>query len=349
MITIFISDTERWRRVGGVVTIASVIVLAMGCLTIDAVAMEAAVSARYALTFQATWSQTTHPTDFPPNPHFSPLIGGTHNNGVAFWEPGELASTGIKNMAETGSTFQLTQEVTSAIADGTAMSVIAGAGASSPGSAQVSFTVYQSHSLATVVTMIAPSPDWFLGVHGLPLFQNGQWVDEVIVNLQPYDAGTDSGTTYLSADAATLPPLPISLITGAPFQVGDTVPPLGTFTFKRLDPVCDLELSQVTYAIGDTVTAATVDITNPEDQEVALELKIWLASSASSPQSILNLGSDGTVTLPAHTDVTIGPVPFLPLDNSYTAGTYELNCRFIDPVTGRTIALDVNTFEIEED
>jgi hypothetical protein len=38
--------------------------------------------ARYRLTFNATWSAQTHPNDFPPSPHFSGLIGMTHNSNA---------------------------------------------------------------------------------------------------------------------------------------------------------------------------------------------------------------------------------------------------------------------------
>jgi len=83
--------------------------------------------------------------------------------------------------------------------------------------------------------MIAPSPDWFVGVSRVPLFENDQWVDRVTVEAQPYDAGTDSGTTYLSPDDDSNPQDPIAEITGYPFESSGTVAPLGTFTFERID------------------------------------------------------------------------------------------------------------------
>ena len=45
----------------------------------------------YTVEFESTWSANTHPTDFPSNPHFSGLVGGTHDNSVTFWETGQLA------------------------------------------------------------------------------------------------------------------------------------------------------------------------------------------------------------------------------------------------------------------
>lgn len=181
------------------------------------------------LTFDATWSSDTHPTDFPPNPHFSPLVGGTHGPGVVFWDGGSLASDGIVAVAETGATGLFRGEIEDAIGTGAAAAVIAGSGVGlSPGTTGVDFVVDLDHPLVTVVTMIAPSPDWFVGVHGLPLLVDGRWVESRTVDLPPYDAGSDSGTTFLSSDVATIPADPIALLSGFPFSSGRS---LGTFRF----------------------------------------------------------------------------------------------------------------------
>ena len=71
-----------------------------------------------------------------------------------------------------------------------------------------------------------------MGVDGLALFENGDWVDEMVVTLLAYDAGTDSGATFTSPNQVTVPQQPITLITGGPFTGAD---PLGTFTFTRTD------------------------------------------------------------------------------------------------------------------
>jgi hypothetical protein len=192
-------------------------------------------SAEYQLTFEATWSSSTHPTDFPPNPHFSGLIGATHSLRVRLWEEGGLASPGIKNMAETGSKSPLDSEIDLLIDEGSACTKISGAGINpSPGKVSVTLTVSQDCPLVSVVTMVAPSPDWFVGVSGLSLYENGEWVSQKVVELVPYDAGTDSGASYNSANLATDNPEPISKIEVTPFLVNGDVPPLGTFTFTRL-------------------------------------------------------------------------------------------------------------------
>jgi len=152
--------------------------------------------------------------DFPGNPHFSPLIGGTHDATVAFWEEGELASLGIQRMAEWGSQSPLDEEVQAAIDSGAAEFILRDdAVPDSPGVAELDFTISESFSLVTLVTMIAPSPDWFVGVSGLELRPGGEWVESLTVTLWPWDAGTDSGASYGSPDQPTDPHVPISAIT----------------------------------------------------------------------------------------------------------------------------------------
>jgi hypothetical protein len=194
-------------------------------------------TARYRVSFDSTWSATTHPQDFPSTAHFSGLIGGTHKAAVTFWEPGALSTVGIQSMAERGSKAQLQEEVERAIGAGAARLVLSGGNlAVSPASTSMEFEMTKDFPLVTLVTMVAPSPDWFVGVEGLALFEAGAWKDDVRVELFAYDAGTDSGVTFSSRDEETRPHAPIARITGFPFLNGPTVGPLGTFRFERIAP-----------------------------------------------------------------------------------------------------------------
>jgi hypothetical protein len=204
---------------------------AVGSVTAAISVTVAEISASYNVVFESVWSAGTHPTDFPSNPHFSGLIGATHASDVTFWADGSTASMGMKDMAERGSKGFLTTEVEAAIASGTAAGLLSGGGISpSPGSVQLAFTITVQHPLVTLVTMIAPSPDWFVGVSSLALFDEEAWVDEVVVQLLAYDAGTDSGTTFTSGNAVTDPAVVIARIQTSPFTASD---PLGSFTFTR--------------------------------------------------------------------------------------------------------------------
>ncbi len=190
--------------------------------------------ATYRITFTSTWSAATHPQDFPANPHFSGLIGATHSDSVTFWETGKLASAGVKSMAETGSKNPLTSEIAAAITDGTAGKEISGGGiGSSPGDVSVNAEVTPDFPLVTLVSMLAPSPDWFVGVSGLSLCENDEWVENKEVDLYPYDAGTDSGESYTSANSIANPPENIFRIQDGVLAVGGEATPVGTFTFVQ--------------------------------------------------------------------------------------------------------------------
>ncbi len=191
-------------------------------------------SATYTVTFESTWSATTHPDNFPANAHFSGLIGGTHDSTVTFWQSGELATLGIKSVAEFGSKFALTNEVVAAQTAGSAEYLLSGGFISpSPGTVSYTFDITSNYPLVTLITMIAPSPDWFVGVHDLALYNGGQWTDTLVVELFAYDSGTDDGVTYTSPNAVTSPPAVISQIALVPFLVGPSIPALGSFTFVK--------------------------------------------------------------------------------------------------------------------
>jgi hypothetical protein len=187
----------------------------------------------YRVTFTSTWSaETHHHTNFPAGAHFSPLIGATHNLSATFWLSGTLASPGIEQMAETGGTTVLRNEIT-AVGVAAQETLSGPALTTATGSVTIpTFSASRSHPLVTLVTMIAPSPDWFVGVHDLSLLnEQGQWRDTVVVTLYPYDAGSDDGADYTSADREPVTHQPITEIRGqTPFSTA----PIGTFTFTRI-------------------------------------------------------------------------------------------------------------------
>ncbi len=193
--------------------------------------------ARYRLTFTATWSQNTHPLNFPPNPHFSDLIGATHNRDVTFWELGAAPSQGIENMAELGVTTDLAMEIQTAKNENKAEFLLSGGSLfPAPGSIDLEFDISESYPLVTVVSMLAPSPDWFVGVSALNLYENGEWAQEKIVELEVYDAGSDDGTVFTSPNFDVSPKQAISKLTASPTDFRDGKPIVGTFTFTRLSP-----------------------------------------------------------------------------------------------------------------
>jgi hypothetical protein len=190
----------------------------------------------YRITMDMTWSEETHPVDWPAEPHFSPWIGGVHKPTVTFWELGDLASTGVKDVAEVGDHLAFESEILAEAALGNASSnTILRSGLNvSPGVQTGIFTTRRAFPRFTLITMIACSPDWFTGTSGLNLFPNNRWVVKLDVPVYSFDAGTDSGLSYESPDQPTVPPEPVFRIYDDPLGVGGTSPPVGYYRFELL-------------------------------------------------------------------------------------------------------------------
>lgn len=210
-------------------TLAALAVLVAGCDALfgDDPPPVVRSPATYVVTLEATWSAATHPEAFPPNPHFSRLTGASHVATASLWAVGRAASTGIKDMAERGRTDPLRAEVEAL--GGAAVYAEGGPVPLSPGAAAIEVAVTDERPFATVVSMLAPSPDWFVGVAGLDLRSADGWQDRVVVELQVYDAGTDDGASYTAADAPRAVPAPVAPVAYAPLA-GTTV---GRLVFER--------------------------------------------------------------------------------------------------------------------
>lgn len=158
--------------------------------------------AEYRLTFSGAW--TLQP--LPGGAHFSPLVGATHRQAGAIFSVGGSATIGVENVAEIGSTSALQTEINDGIAAGDMESLLLRPGNIGPEQdVTIEFSVTTEHSLLTLLTMIAPSPDWFVAVHDFDLRPEGIWVEEVTLELNSYDAGTEDGSDYSISNSATVP------------------------------------------------------------------------------------------------------------------------------------------------
>ena len=184
--------------------------------------------ATFRVTFDATWSAATHPEAFPADPHFSRLAGAVHAVGIVLWSDGTPASNGVRQVAETGGTSGLRAEVERL--GRAAEAVEAGPIRPSPGRVTVEVGVSDERPLVTLVSMLAPSPDWFVGVSGLDLRRGDGWADRVVVPLEVYDAGTDDGDSYTAADAPRPMRTPVSPTFYGPLARST----VGTLTFERV-------------------------------------------------------------------------------------------------------------------
>ena len=105
--------------------------------------------------------------------------------------------------------------------------------------------------------MVAPSPDWFVGVSGLPLLNSsGRWLRSHTVNLYPWDAGTEDGTDFSLNNADTDPKVPIHSIRGTGKF---STEPIATLSFELQEVSTTRTVAENTPRnsnIGPPITAA---------------------------------------------------------------------------------------------
>ena len=189
-------------------------------------------SATYEMTFAGDWTAADiTDSSLPGGAHFTSVVGAPHAPGAALWAEGESASPGIENVAELGSTSRLRAEVSANAAAGPFIS--AGSSFIGPTSTvSATFTTTFARPEVSVISMIAPSPDWFVGVSKLSLRGADGWRNEISIDLYAWDAGTEDGRGWSLSNPATDP-------RGVVTYIGDSGKfngrKLGTLRFTRTD------------------------------------------------------------------------------------------------------------------
>ena len=198
-----------------------------------------AQDAEYELRFEGRW---VAPAALPANnAHFTQLIGATHNASGSLYNIGQQATQGVEDVAELGFVGTLTSEINASIAAGNADSLILGVDTFiTPEEVDTfTFTANASHSQFSILTMLAPSPDWFVGINNLDLLDgSGNWRQQIVLDLSSYDAGTEEGTGFSLSNAATNPQDVIQdLDTAEPTGALNGAGSLARLTLTRIDAV----------------------------------------------------------------------------------------------------------------
>ena len=270
----FVTAGSRRAAAGLLLILAALLAI----MPASAQAQGNAQSATYRVTFTGKFTDDALASgvSVPSGEHFTTLIGAVHNGSVTFWSNGGTASAGIESMAELGGTGTLKSEINAAMPNALAVieqSIASGGTAT----ATVDITLTTGHPLVTLTSMIAPSPDWFVGVSGLSLRNSADdgWQSSLTVNLFPWDAGTENGTEFSLSNPATSPQGTIASIKGTGKFSNEPIATL-TFTLQSVNPAPELILEASPAAIVEAWGSAmvTVEITNgvtfAEDQEIAL-------------------------------------------------------------------------------
>lgn len=184
----------------------------------------------YEMTIRTYWTQETHEEYFVSNAHFSdPVIWVADTNPV--FTIGDAASAGMEEMAEEG----LTRELKDELEELTTQDAIQEFHILDRLEAQDEVTqrvnVDRDHSVVSLVSMIAPSPDWFVAIEGVNLLEDGRWREEFTLQTIALDAGTEDGVALSIDNEATQPQGVISALTDMPSA---SYPPFMQVTFTQV-------------------------------------------------------------------------------------------------------------------
>ena len=174
-----------------------------------------------------------------------------------------MASAGVELVAEAGIPGTLKGEVEAAGANVDRYVSFAAPGTTGSRT-HTGVTLTSDHPRITLLSMIAPTPDWFVGVSGLSLLDSsGNWVASRTVDLYPWDAGTESGTGF----SLNNPDGPRGVITSLRGRGQFTGQPIARLVFTR------------TGSVEQAPAAPAGTAASPGDGEVTLT---WTAPAANS-------------------------------------------------------------------
>ena len=307
----------------------------------------------YTVTFQGNWNSQSAPVGVvPSSAYFTTIIYCIHNSNVSFWQEGGTASLGVEGVAEVGATHvfndECLSEITKRNADGIGLLSLPRGGVVTK-SRTVRFNG-KSHSLFTFLSMLGPTPDWFVGTSGLSLLDSqGNWVSSKSVDLFVYDAGTETGTEYTLSNPAE-PNCdgsnrsgckPISSLKGRGKFSGSTTP-VARMTFTLDQPANPVNLSvsgshSANVTEGGTATiTATLGSNNSSGSALSIPVKIRTSGTTAQSGdytftatsiSIANNQRSGTATLTVINDSVDEPPETVivefgsPLPKGISAGT----------------------------
>ncbi len=228
--------------------------------------------ATYNIEFESIWeSVADNPTTgqstiaLPVSAHWSGLVITTHKTAGTFLMMGAAASPGIESVAETGATATFQTEVNNN-ADANQYINAGGLGSAKGTITRNGVQVSEDFPLVSLASMIAPSPDWFIGIDGLTLRSgnngvNNGWKDTFTVDVYPYDAGTEDGSGYSGSNPDTNP---IGVITNRSNTTPFNANKIGTVTFTYVSSVLsnnDIEILE-NVKVYPNPTKGKITITN---------------------------------------------------------------------------------------
>lgn len=192
--------------------------------------------ASYKIIISMNWASPAF--GVPAGAHFTSFTGMVHNKDTFLWKPGAYATKGLEDVAEVGSNINMNIEIDAILFKNKGLSKFTIPPPNVTGTIDTNLTLNTFNPYISFASMIAPSPDWFIGLHDFSLLDNNNaWINDITVNLLVYDAGTEDGDVFGYNNPETTPKQSIALLTPANGSVlanGNTsIAAIGTVRFIK--------------------------------------------------------------------------------------------------------------------
>ncbi len=167
----------------------------------------------YRLTIKGNFKKSVQGKKyFPSNPHFSPIVAVTHNKAYQLFPLGSKSTKGVKDVAETGNPAELLFEIQKAQSKKIILNYNTTTAFDGDEEVSLLVKVNKKNPYISLISMIAPSPDWVVGINKLRVLKQGKSMRKKKILLYAIDAGTDSGRVYSSSDSPTHPQRRIGIL-----------------------------------------------------------------------------------------------------------------------------------------
>ncbi|MBL7729862.1 MAG: spondin domain-containing protein [Chitinophagaceae bacterium] len=191
--------------------------------------------ARYTVTVTGKW--TAPAFTVPPGAHYTTFIGMVHNERALLWQEGDKATYGMEVLAETGGGGPVLAEIDSTIRTNNGLSLLLFVAPGTSTSANVNLYCNSNYSRVSFASMLGPTPDWFVGVNGVNLHRNGQWLADTTIDLYTLDAGTEEGNVFGYNNPSTVPQQNIQVLQAAQATIlangNPTLAPIASVRFRK--------------------------------------------------------------------------------------------------------------------
>jgi hypothetical protein len=199
------------------------------CLTGGLLSLDCSNETKYQLVIDYKWTSDNNGTTTPSDASFSTGIGSTFASETdSFWKFNELASNGLNSLITNNSIASIESEIRE---KGQTPFEISH---TTTGLTRITkeFNVKGDDIYLSFVSALNNSPDWFVGVSGLKLCDDGTWINRLSVPLVPLDAGFNSASNF--TDPLSVESINVDLLSSSTYLTEFKSYPIGSAMLIRM-------------------------------------------------------------------------------------------------------------------